>query len=182
MIYDSRPTRWWKIVESIKSWSPTESKNVTPIFVCFKVLVKQSRAKAVNSQNFWDRLHTKMELFCLFFFTQKVTWQPNYTIVTSSIKEILKAMTNTICFGTNFRGGLNFFLWLKFSKQETVLIWDYSAKITLRLSFPSFLSSFCWSHFELHHGFKQKVIFVWDKSEAKLKYKYMLNLNTSFAT
>ena len=44
--------------------------------------------------HFWNRLHPKIAFLCRFR-TQTVTWRPNHTILTSSVKVILKAMIDT---------------------------------------------------------------------------------------
>ena len=62
---------------------------------------KQSRL------NFLNQVHQKIRFTCRLL-TQTGTWQKNHSVLTSSVKEILKGMINTV-FGTKFRGGLNFF-------------------------------------------------------------------------
>ena len=48
--------------------------------------------------NFWNWLHPKFSFLCGLL-TQAATWWPNYTILTSSVKANLKAMTTTVFWG-----------------------------------------------------------------------------------
>ena len=44
--------------------------------------------------NFWNQLHPKIAFLCCFW-TQTATWRPSHTILTSSVKAVLKAMRLT---------------------------------------------------------------------------------------
>ena len=50
-----------------------------------------------------DRWHPKNAFFCRFW-TQTATWRPNHTILTSSVKAILKAMIDTVFLGPSLGG------------------------------------------------------------------------------
>ena len=62
----------------------------------FSVVGEQIRSLTSKQSklNFWNQLHPKIAFLCRFW-TQTATWQPNHTILTSSVKSILKAMIDT---------------------------------------------------------------------------------------
>ena len=68
--------------------------NMLPVFI------EQIRSlcRKLSKFNFWIRLHSKSALSCRLL-TQISTWQQNHIIFTSSVKAILKAMTDTVYFG-----------------------------------------------------------------------------------
>ena len=81
---------------SHKSWQMTESIKDTQISV-FGAKIKSLSSKQ-SKLNFWNRLHPKKCILCRLL-TQTATQRQNYTIFTSSVKAILKAMTDTVFLG-----------------------------------------------------------------------------------
>ena len=63
----------------------------------------KSLSSKQSKLNFWNRLHPKIA-FLGHFLTQTATWQLNHTILTSSVKAILKAMTDTVFLGPSLGG------------------------------------------------------------------------------
>ena len=71
--------------------------------------------------NFWNWLHPKFAFLCCLL-TQTATWWPNHTILTSSVKEILKALTNTFFLGPSLRVVRIFCLsWDVFTTRDSTL-------------------------------------------------------------
>ena len=64
----------------------------------------RSLSRKQSKLNFWNQLHPKIAFLCRFW-TQKATWRPNHTILTSSVKAILKAMIDTFFWGPSLGGG-----------------------------------------------------------------------------
>ena len=77
----------------------------------FSVVGEQIRGLSSKQSklNFWNQLHPKIALLCCFW-TQTATWRTNHTILTSSVKAILKAMVDTVFWGPSLGGGQNFVL------------------------------------------------------------------------
>jgi hypothetical protein len=67
----------------------------------FSVVGEQIRSLSSKQSklNFWNRLHPKIAFLCRFW-TQRVKWRLNHTIVTSSVKVILKAMIKCLLLET----------------------------------------------------------------------------------
>ena len=109
MICDSRPKRAWNIHRSpeimIDDWVNKGHTNLN----MFSVVGEQIRSLSSKQSKFkfWNRLHWKTAFLCRFL-TQTVTWQPNHTILTSSVKAILKAMIDTVFLGPSL-GGVRIF-------------------------------------------------------------------------
>ena len=81
----------------------------------------RSLSRKQSKLNFWNQLLLKIAFLCRFW-TQTANWQPNHTILTSNVKAILKAMINTVFFGTKFRGVIIFYYWWEvFSTRESTL-------------------------------------------------------------
>ena len=71
--------------------------------------------------NFWNQLHPKIVFLCRLL-TKTATWRPNHTILTKSVEAILEAMTDTVIFGTKFRGVRILSLrWEVFPTRESTL-------------------------------------------------------------
>ena len=84
----------------------------------FSVVDKQIRSLSSKQSklNFWNLLHPQFA-FLGHLLTQTATWQPNYTILTSSVIAILKAMTDRVFLGPSL--GQNFVIYDgRFSKRE----------------------------------------------------------------
>ena len=79
--------------------------NMLTVFVVEKM---KSLCSKQSKFNFWNQVHPKIAFLCLLW-TQTATWRPNYTVLTSSVKATLKAMTNTV-FWHQVRGGQKKFI------------------------------------------------------------------------
>ena len=94
MICDSRPKKRmnyvWVPESLIDEWvhKGNTKLDMFPVFV-------KSLCSKQSKFNFRIQLHLKSELLCRLL-TQIATWQSNLTILTSSFKAILKAMSNTV--------------------------------------------------------------------------------------
>ena len=81
----------------------------------------RSLSSKQSKLNFWNRLHQKIA-FLRRLLTQTATWRPNHIIFSSSVKAILKAMTDTDFLGPSL-GVVRIFLFTVggFFQQERVL-------------------------------------------------------------
>ena len=100
----------------------------------------RSLSSEQSKLNFWNRLHLKIAFLCRFW-TQTVTWQPNHTILTSSVKVILKAMIDLFFFWDQVKGESEFFISSgKLFQQEGVL-WGWLAGPSLLCFLSSHFNS-----------------------------------------
>ena len=148
MIFDSRPKNGGLY---LRPWNPyrwlspqrTHKVEYVSIFLLSKL-----RAYAVNSQSltFQSDYIQKVHFSCCLL-TQIATWQPNQTILTSSVKAILKAMINKVVLEPSLGVVRIFYSWWEvFSTRESTLrltahtssfvIMSYSEMLTFRCLLP----------------------------------------------
>ena len=98
----------------------TQSTRDTQSWTCL-VFVDQTKSLCSKNLklNIWIWLHPKSALLCPLL-TQIGTWTPNHTVLKSSVKAILKAMTHTVFIGPNLGVVriLFFTAWSFFNKRE----------------------------------------------------------------
>ena len=103
----------------------------------FSIVGEQIRSLSSKQSklNFWNQLHPKIAFVCRFW-TQTATWQPNHTILTSSVKAILNAMIDTVFWGPSLGGIRILYLrWEVFLTREITLRltgWSLSYTIFIR--------------------------------------------------
>ena len=95
------------------------------MWCCLNPEIRRLSSK-MSKLNFCNQLHPKIAFLCRFW-TQKATWQPNHTILTSSVKAILKAMIDTGFLRPSLGGVSEFFNnGRRFLQRERVL-WGWLA-------------------------------------------------------
>ena len=94
MTFDSRPKK--------KVEYPLVPERHTNLNMFFAEQIRSLSSKQ-SKLNFWNKLHPKIAFSCRFW-TQTATWQPNHTILTSSVEAILKAMIDTVFLGPSLGG------------------------------------------------------------------------------
>ena len=120
----------------------------------FSVVGEQIRSlRSKQSKfNFWNRLHPKIAFLCRFW-TKTATWRQNHTILTSSVKAILKAMINTVFLGPR-KGGVRTF----YQQWEVFLTRESTLRLTgWSLSYPlCMLCFYCCLNTLQYHSFPIK--------------------------
>ena len=128
MICYLRSKRGWNIFEWLKSWQMTESAKKKQSWICIQFFVNKSRAYAVIGQS-----STFLTDYTQNLHSYAVCWhkQPpdkkNIQFGHQVSKQLWK-LWQTQFFGTEFRGGSDFFFiyGVKFLQQERVL-WGWLA-------------------------------------------------------
>ena len=99
----------------------------------------RSLSSIQSKLNFWNQLHPKIAFLCRFL-TQTATWRPNHTILTSSVKAILKAMIDTVFLGPSLGGSEFVNNYGRFFQRERVL-WGWLAGPCLIDSFIDWVTA-----------------------------------------